>query len=187
MRKGEELWFSPNWRFTEIAWEDREKLIDQFYDRVEGYFFKPAETLDNCEDAFAQGVICVTCIDFLAKYMIGPLQPGQRFKKWLRYSIPDFRDQGTAQYFYRDFRNALVHAGKIDNCGQFNYDIENLVSTKNSVMIVNPRLLLGLIRTVFKKYTEKLKQDWAVFTKFKSILEKEFYKDYQMSLMEVTE
>lgn len=52
----------------DIEWNNQEKIIDAFQDRINGFYFKPASVLNKNKQAFAAGVICITIIDLLTKF-----------------------------------------------------------------------------------------------------------------------
>ena len=184
MRIGDILYFSPEYKFTDLNWDNRGDLTTAFKDRVYGFYLKPAEELGKNNYAFATGVICVTVIDFIARITLGR----DHFKQWLMLNIQQFKDSDPdnstrklADRFYCEFRNGLVHEGRIKNCGQFSYKIEELVSVVDGVMIVNPALLLSNIEQAFKKYIQKIQEDQTTFQSFKTALERDFQKDVELA------
>ena len=138
MRIENEIYFAPGIKFVDIEWDKPEKLLDPFYKRVCCFYLDQAELFvlnineTNRGDtlsgsAFGCGVICSTTIDFLAGIEFFPNQNvADRYKKWLNNRIPQFRDsdpqkpnQLISARFYYEFRNGLVHEGRIKNAGQF--------------------------------------------------------------------
>ena len=67
MKIGEILYFSPNYKFWDFIWDEKENLIDAFKDRVKGFYIQPAEKLSKDKKGFAAGFLCIPTIDFLAK------------------------------------------------------------------------------------------------------------------------
>lgn len=57
MRTKDGLFFSPNYRFFDIGWNNQEKIIDAFQDRINGFYFKPARVLNQNQQAFAAGLV----------------------------------------------------------------------------------------------------------------------------------
>jgi len=176
MRIGEILYFSPKYRFDQINWNDKEKLIEAFRDRVEGFYLNPVKILNTCKHAFAAGVLCVTIIDFLARITINSGTVGQRIRRWLTENIQEF-DETLAQRFYKEFRNGLVHEGRIKKCGQFSYDFEELFHQEDDIMIVNPNLLLEGISASFDAYMDKVQADNSTFELFRQALMRDFQED----------
>jgi len=187
MRVGDILYFSPNYKFSELRWSDKEKLIEAFKDRVEGFYLKPAKKLNEERHGFAAGVLCVATIDFLARIETGLLNAtGRRFKKWLKDNIKEFNENDPldqnitlAYRFYDEFRNGLVHEGRIKNVGQFSYEFDELVRVENSVMIVNPEKLLEKIERSFNRYIEKIRRNESAFQAFKCALIRDFQRDVE--------
>lgn len=189
MRIGDFLYFSPNVKFTELEWNNRELLIRAFIDRVEGFYLKPTEKLDELKKGFATGVLCVTAIDFLARISTAIKEPGKRIVQWLNDNIEQFRKADTenqentlAYRFYKDFRNGLVHEGRIKRAGQFSYDFPNeLLRVVKGIIIVNPHLLLEAINRSFRKYMDKVEREGDAFQGFRSALEEDFREDAELS------
>ena len=179
MRVGDILYFSPKYKFNDLDWDNKEILIKAFRDRVKGFYLEPAKILNKRRHAFGAGVLCVTTIDFLARIMINLEKVGQRIKRWLITNIPSF-DETLAQRFYEDFRNGLVHEGRIKNCGQFSYDSnKELIRIENEIMIVNPNMLLEKIIDSFKHYMNKVENNGFTFQQFRCALIRDFQKDVE--------
>ena len=186
MRINHDLYFSPNFKFTDLDWNNANNLVTAFHDRVYGFYLKPTSLLLEGGHAFAAGVLLVTTIDFLAKIQTGG-KTGSRFEQWLITNIPQFDisdpDNSTrtlAKRFYDEFRNGLVHEGRIKNGGQFSFEIDNLhIVSDNSVMIINPRYLFQSVSDSFKKYETDLSDEF-VFQKFRCSLIESFQKDMEI-------
>ncbi|MCX9009527.1 MAG: hypothetical protein OIN66_00255 [Candidatus Methanoperedens sp.] len=126
----EQLLFTPGLKYSEIKWDNDDALIEAFKDRVKGFYLDPAKCLNDSEKyAFATGVLCVSTIDLLACITIScnSRTVGMRFKQWLKEHITAFDNSDPnsdilADKFYDEFRNGLVHEGRIKNVGQFSYD-----------------------------------------------------------------
>lgn len=188
MRVGEKLYFSPNFRFSALAnvidSDDKVKLIGAFRDRVFGYYLNPAEEADQKKYGFACGVLCVTAIDFIARFVTGKMQKNEthdRIKIWLEGNINEFTNPNPqnptstlADRFYFDFRCGLVHEGRVCNLGQFDYNQSELVSVKQDVMLINPTLLLAGIRRSLEDYLRSIRRDSREFADFKKNLLNDF-------------
>ncbi len=106
-------------------------------------------------------------------------EAGKRFKKWLKDNIKEFDTQDFAHRFYDEFRNGLVHEGRIKNGGQFSYELKELVRVIDSIMIVNPEKLLEKIEKSFEKYIGTVeKEEWA-FQALKCALIRDFQRDIE--------
>lgn len=147
MRIGEILKFSPNYKYLDLDWDKKECMINAFKDRVKGFYIQPAEKLNKDEKGFAAGVLCITTIDFLAKI---DYKERNQIKKWLKDNIDDFKkpdpdfsgNRTLADRFYDEFRDGLIHEGRIKNGGQFSYEYQVIIKLEDEAMIVNPEILL---------------------------------------------
>ena len=117
---------------------------------------------------------------------------GERFEYWVKNNIKQFNKPNTdkpsqtlAYRFYDEFRNGLVHEGRIKNAGQFSYDHNTeLVKTvkvngADSVMIVNPYSLLKAIDRSFRGYINKVKSEEFAFQAFRCALIRDFQRDVE--------
>ena len=191
MRVGDILHFSPNYKFLDLKWDDENILIDAFKDRVKGFYLEPAKQLNEDKKGFATGVLCVTTIDFLARIATGIDKVRERIPKWLKDNIEDFKEvnpdrlgQTLADRFYDEFRNGLVHEGRIKNAGQFlysskKYDFEELVKIEERIMVVNPDRLLNAINTSFEKYMDQVEKNEFAFHQFRCALIRDFQEDIE--------
>jgi len=182
MKIEEELYFSPNFKYIDLNWDDRDNLIRAFRDRVEGYYLEPAKCLNHCKYSFAAGAICLITIDFLARIETGLDKVGKRFRDWVKLYFKDFNDEDIslnnfASRLYEEFRNGLVHEGRIKEASQFSYDFSKLVIIEGLIMIINPKYLFKEIIRSFKKYISKLKTEKSEFDIFKKNLKEDFQND----------
>ncbi|MCZ7392632.1 MAG: hypothetical protein ABOK23_10970 [Candidatus Methanoperedens sp.] len=173
-----ELHFSPKYTFKqiEIALKGNEKstLIDAFKDRICGFYLGPAQKLCQLNKfyAFAAGVLCVSTIDCLAMISISPNRVGDRFTQWTQNNIAELNQYNLASRFYDDFRNGLVHEGRIKNGAQFSYKYTKLVEMLKGAMVVNPDILLKKISKSFEDYIGKVERDDIEYKKLTDYLEK---------------
>jgi len=186
MKIGDKLYFSPKYKFTQLDWDNKKELIEAFKDRVKGFYLNPAKKLNEAKYSFAAGILCITAIDFLARIETGLDRIGKRFEKWLKDNIeefdkqdPDCQSRTLAYRFYDEFRNGLVHEGRIKNAGQFSCEIKELVEVTESVMIVNPEKLLQAIEKTFDKYIGMLEKEGSIFQIFKCALIIDFQRDVE--------
>jgi hypothetical protein len=190
MRISDIVYFSPNHKFIDLKWDNKENLVSAFRDRVEGFYLTPAQQLNDAGQAFASGVICVTAVDFLARIQTGEERVGQRIEEWLVNNLSAFAEpdpqnpqRTLARRFYEEFRNGLVHEGRIKNGGQFSYDYVDLVKTVEPVIIVNPRTLLEGISESFHRYMENVSSDEFTFQSFRCALLDCFGTDVEIARM----
>jgi hypothetical protein len=188
VRIGDVVYFSPNYTFIDLKLDDKENLVSAFIDRVEGFYLAPARQLNEAGHAFASGSMCVATIDFLAKIQTGEEKVGKRIEKWLTDNIPDFADpdpqnpnRTLARRFYEEFRNGLVHEGRIKNAGQFSFDYGNHIELLGPVMIVNPSILLERISEAFAHYMEDVSSDEVTFQILRCSLVLCFRTDMEMA------
>ncbi len=186
MRVGDIVYFSPKYKFSILNWDDKKILIDTFKDRVKGFYIEPAKKLNDNENGFAAGALCVTTIDFLARITIGLDNPGERIERWLRKCITEFnqsdpydRSRTLARRFYKEFRNGLVHEGRIKNCGQFSGNCNKLIHMEKEIMVINPVLLLEAIKTSFEIYMGNVENNTSLFHQFRCALIRDFGDDVE--------
>lgn len=173
LREEEKLHFSPQYIFADIDFNTKDKLLDAFKDRVYGFYLDPAKLLDKKEFGFGCGLLCAATIDFLARMTFPKDNSRERIEKWLKENISEFKGD-LATRFYEDFRCGLVHEGRIKNPGEFSYQFEGIVTRRNGIVIVNPRMLLERIIEVFENYLASLRDDLDVFNCFRNQLMKDF-------------
>jgi hypothetical protein len=182
------VYISPKYKFLNVDWGNKSTLMEIFRDRIEGFYFVPAESLEKNNFAFALGVLCVTTIDSLARIEFGSTKVKKRFEDWLQLHTeefkkldPDNNKQNLAIRFYEEFRNGLVHEGRIKNCGQFNFSIGPLVFVEDGIMVVNPSRLFAKIRDEFYKYIKEIKTNNNSFINFR----KNFFSDFNLEVSKI--
>lgn len=180
MRIRDILFFAPNHRFADLSFENSTNMIEAFKARVEGFYLKPARKLVDEDDTFPGGVICVALIDFIARYSSGNRKVGQRFASWLEDNIAEFKGKDPLKprtlgsRFYEDFRNGLVHEGRIKNLGQFSKDFPELLHLIDGGMIVNPTQLIQRTGEGVSRYCDLVRKDKSEFRMLKRRLEIDF-------------
>jgi hypothetical protein len=183
MRIRDILFFAPNHKFADLSFENPTNLIEAFEARVAGFYLKPAQKLVREDDAFARGLICVALIDFIARYSSGSRKVRERFTSWLEDSIVEFKGkdplkaQTLGSRFYEDFRNGLVHEGRIKNLGQFSCDFDTLLHLIDGGMVVNPTLLIQKTDEGISRYCELVRNDESEFKRLKRQLEIDFREE----------
>lgn len=180
MRINDFLYFSPNYKFEDIDLNDKELLIDAFEDRVKGFYLEPASILNAQKKAFATGILCVTLIDSLSRLHENQNNVGDRMAIWLINNIPEF-NKDLAKNFYKNFRNGLVHEGRIKNGCQFSCETNRLVHQEEEIVVINVDLLLKRIYYVFDLYITQLRNDHDKFRVLKKQIEGDFSKDLKNS------
>ena len=184
MRIGDILYFAPEIKFKDLDFDDTESIVNAFQNRINGYYLAPAVDLANHGHWFGAGVICVAAIDSLARYAYGG---GVRIRivRWLCNNIAEFRntdpsnsDQTLAFRFYEEFRNGLVHEGRIKNGGQFSGDFD-FINIIENVMIINSGHLVDRTSNGLDNYRERLLANNANREQFLARLIEDFKIDLQ--------
>jgi len=182
----EKLLFAPNCKFkqlrTYIISDSRNKIIEAFKDRVNGFYLNQAKKLNEHWDSFIQGAICVICIDFLARIEYNSNRTEERIVNWLTTYINDSFDERLAKRFYKEFRNGLVHEGRIKNGSYFSNDSEKLVNEINDFMGINSQKLIDAISESFNRYIEKLRTDEIEFLNLRRFIIRDFKKELQLDI-----
>jgi hypothetical protein len=152
------LHFSPDIPFKDVDWKG-DRLPGQFRQRIEGFYLEPAECCIRAEHAFAAGLLLVGCIDALARLKYRSTAVGDRFKRLLKETkrIP----ASTHQRFCDEIRNGLVHEARLKNGAQFTLDstVNEIVTERADVLLVNPEPLLTEVRTMLDSYISVLEKD----------------------------
>jgi hypothetical protein len=112
MRVGDILYFAPGVRFRDVDVKGA-GLPDQYRERMMGLYVEPAEACAGRGQAFASGVLLVSCIDALARARFSDPKVGDRIKRFAREELKSFPREALAVRFYHDFRNGLVHEARI--------------------------------------------------------------------------
>jgi len=192
MRKGDKLYFSTEDSFADLNWDNKDALLEAFQDRVREFYIEPIKELNEQKKRpFAVGVLCVVTIDFLARIETSQDGVPKRFEYWVENNIEEFYTpnlniplQEFANRFYKEFRNGLVHEGRIKKAGQFSYNYNVLVkfdkvNGTKPIMIINPKFLQEAISKSFEKYIKKVQNEESIFKKFKSVLMGDFQQDVE--------
>jgi hypothetical protein len=207
MKVDNKIYFAPGLEFRSVDWDDHHALVEHFKARVYAYYIIPAqrmsEWLQNADDdpsillgiAFGSGVICCTTIDFLARIEFNTNAVGNRYTVWLKKYVsemddpnPDNHQQTKAYRFYDEFRNGLVHEGRIKNAGQFSLDpytfdpSSQIFVFVDGAMVVHPFNLLSTIETGLHQFCNELHGEPAKLTAFALNLRDIFQTDIHYSL-----
>ena len=182
MKEGEDVFFAPDYNIKKMYEEvlfNPEELINAFNKRVFSYYIDPARKLP----AFAQGILCCSLIDFLAKLRITDLEQvndyrefynnnfkvnpfrkpakiymGERIVSFLVYDLKIFSLE-EAYWFCEYVRNGLIHEGRV-KCGCYlDTCIESPIEEENGALLFNPNLILKELESWFKVYINTLKKE----------------------------
>ena len=180
MKIGDILYFSPGYRLSQLITAEPLEIIDQIERRIEWFYLGPADLLNKSSNAFSAGILCFAAIDSIARYEVGGYSSA-RFKKWIA-KLPDFGQlTGEEQdLVYDDFRNGLVHEGRIMRAVQFTYEITKAVHIQNGVVFMNPRILIDQIRVALKSYIENTKSDRKKLLILARAIMEDFSEDFKL-------
>ena len=184
---GDYLYFSPEFKFKDIDFDNRLHIITAFTARVEGFYLNAASYLIDQNQYFTAGLICIATIDLLAKMSLNS-RGNARIVEWLEINIPVFRkkDDGgfystLAERFCKEYRNGLVHECRVKNGGQFAEQFDCTLKIINNVMIINPSYLVKDIHKSLIIYTDKLHKNDAIYHRFKRRLKNDYQKDVEFA------
>ncbi len=164
---GKEKNFSPNYNIYQMREEvlpNPNLLCNAFRERVYEYYIKPAKNLS----AFAQGILCSTLIDFLAKILYPELGVGERIRKFLEKKIK--LSQENAKSFYYYVRNGLIHEGRV-KCGCYlDNEIKEAVQIVKGVLKFNPDIILKELEKWLKDYSLKIVRNEETYQKIRDYI-----------------
>ncbi len=161
MKIGDALYFSPQFRFSQLNFDDTNMLVRAFQDRVEGFYLQPAARSLKANDAFAGGLVCCAAVELIAK-VSGKEHPST----WLQRNVAGFgADDKLAGRFWNYFRDGLAHEGRVKSygqfSGQFSLELPAMLTTIGNVLVVNPLLLLEAVQAAFQRYCEQMNSGQA--------------------------
>ncbi len=155
MRIADILYFAPGIKFAELDLSGQ-ILPEQFEKRMKGFYLEPAAAMIRNGHAFACGLLLVSCIDALARLHLST-GVGDRFRSWVKAQLQSFASNDIAHRFYDEFRNGLVHEGRIKNGGQFALDQPETVVIVSRCLSINPKYLADEVNDALHRYVAELK------------------------------
>lgn len=172
MRIEDAIYFSSKYKILDIDFDNKTCVIDAFKSRINDFYIKPAiQLVDN--SFFAAGLLSVCTIDLLARYEFTTSKVGERFINWINthikeFNIEDYNNPGKklSDRFYLDFRNGLVHEGRIKGGSQFSDFFPDLITLEGKIMVINAGLLITAISNSFNCFIEQLTEDIEKYTLF---------------------
>jgi hypothetical protein len=177
MRVGDILYFAPGIRFRDVDVKGA-LLPDQYRARMMGLYVEPAEACAGNGQAFASGVLLVSCIDALARVRFSEPKVGDRIKRFAREELTSFASEARATRFYDDFRNGLVHEARIKEGGQFSLEIGSTVEELGGLMLINPARLAAEVRASVDAYADLLNRDGTARQALADALARDHAKDF---------
>jgi len=183
MRLGDYVFFAPGIKYKDLDFRDDVAIVYAFQQRVGGFYLEPARKLTNDGFWFASGLCCVSTIDLLARYQFEIQEVGKRIKKWFHTSIPGANEKLGIR-FSDEFRNGLVHEGRIKNGGQFvgddislEFDVYEIL---DDCLIIKPAILVDCIKENLDLYCDSLLNNQEDRSSFLNRLEIDFKKEIKI-------
>jgi len=184
-RVDDQLFFSPTIRFVDLNFDDCEGALAAFKDRVLGFYLTPARDLALRNHAFASGLVSATTIEFVAFFLATDENP--TVAKWLSrirpFGEPDpqrKRRWSIAERFEDEFRNGLVHEGRIKGLGQFSPST-TLVHFEPGAMIIDPLKLVEVVAEQVTRDAEVLARNPRSLRSFCDRMKNKFAADVSLA------
>jgi hypothetical protein len=143
MKIGDTLYFSPNHAFRDLDFTKPDQIAQAFQDRVEGFYFAPAERLIASQDAFAAGLVIFAGVEFLAT-----TSSESKPSVWLADNLKI--DPAITAKVWEYCRHGLSHEGRVKGSAQFSFETGAVVIETEGIFIINPGHLLKELRTAFQ-------------------------------------
>ena len=143
MKIGGTLFFSPNHAFRDLDFANHDQIALAFQDRVDGFYFAPAERLIASKDAFAAGLIIFAGVEFLAH-----TSSESESSVWLADNLKI--DAAVTSKIWEYFRHGLSHEGRVKASAQFSFETGAVVVVTDGLFIINPNYLLEGVRAAFR-------------------------------------
>jgi hypothetical protein len=142
MKIGDTLFFSPNYAFRDLDFTNPDQIALAFQDRVDGFYFAPAERLIASKDAFAAGLVIFAGVEFLALTC-----SESEASVWLADNLKI--DAALTSKIWEYFRHGLSHEGRVKASAQFSFETGDLVLETDGIFVINPGHLLEGVRKAF--------------------------------------
>jgi len=174
---GNVTYFAPGVPFEALDLSGKQ-LPDQLLARMEGYYLGPAERCIKVRDAFAAGVLLVTCIDAISRFDFGPNRAerkvGKDFSTFVRIRLPSFRDQNMATLLYKKYRNGLVHEARLKEGCQFSFGLKSTLDISRKFPVVDPSGLLRELRSAVSALVQEMRDSKAFQKELLKYVRREF-------------
>jgi hypothetical protein len=178
MRVKDVIHFSPNYPIQKIEFDNKEILIDAFKDRIQSYYINAADVLNKSNHAFAAGAILLTAIDAISYFTeVGAVST--RIKNFC-YQIPEIAAKTTeyqnefANRVNDEFRNGLIHEGRIKNGSQFSYDYPFLEIISDDCLVMNPEYFQKEVEAYFNLALQKVSTNQSNYLLFRQRFKQTF-------------
>ena len=168
-------------RFDQVDLQGGDALPAQYQQRMAGFYIEPAVVCADLGHAFAAGVLLVTCIDGMARLRYGDGVVRHRFIRLAQEELVSFQGDALAERFYEDFRNGLVHEGRVKNGGQFSLEVDETVKELQGLLLINPARLAVEVREALYQYITLLATDQAQRQALADGLSRDHTRDFIMA------
>lgn len=180
-------YFSPKYEFRKLR-KNPGLILDAFKDRIEGWYFKPIETLlKNPQNDFV--VVAIECmlIDALSGYRYGTKGDTDRetYARFLKESIKC--DDFTAREFYRRFRCGILHETRIKKRSYIARRRIRRIKYEGDRLFLNPVGLYKVLRKYFYEYLESLKRNKELMNNFAKRFDYLFKEEIGVSLFSLVQ
>lgn len=186
MRINDVVYFSPDLRIVDVDFNDRPRILNAIQSRIEEYYLAPARMLNANNMAFAAGVMLLSAIDAIAYYSIPRNKSNSRIEALIsqldgvgRFPNP----QSISSKICLNFRNGLIHEGRVKNGCQFAYNYPELLWQEHDFLILNPALLFQSISEYFEGFMNVLRRDLASYEQFSERLQRQFLNEVEQLKM----
>lgn len=177
MRIEGDIYINPNTKWSKVNTDDIDGLISQYYERIKSYYIAPIHQLFSDKDrlqnyGFAAGVLLFSTIDAVGTFQTKRKGFENKFLEFIKdekeFMILDTADKvRISKIISDDFRNGLIHNGRIKNAYAFSFESGNLFYLTKNTLIINPLNLLGCVERNVDIYFKMLKDNADAKAKFK--------------------
>lgn len=143
MKIGDTLFFSPKYAFRDLDLTKPDHITQAFADRVDGFYFAPADRLIASPDAFAAGLAIFAGVEFLATTSSESEPNG-----WLAENLKI--DASVTSKLGEYWRHGLSHEGRVKASAQFSFETGSVVVETKGIFVINPGHLLEGVRKAFQ-------------------------------------
>ena len=149
------------------------ELCNDFIERIKSFYWEPAAKLlelNPDSNSFAAGVILLTMVDAMSVYSIADISVNnKRYKEFLKTYLS--LTEGQSKLVYDNYRNGLIHEGRIKSSNIFKYDDGELISPTSSGSAINTKQFLLKCEEAIQKFSCDLLTDdvlkWRLVSRLK--------------------
>jgi hypothetical protein len=188
MRIEGDIYFNPNTKWSKINTDQIDDLINQYHERIKGYYLFPVHQLfSNCDhihcNGFAAGVLLLSAIDAVGTFQTKRNGFKNKFIEFIKnddvfINLEEPEKKRISEFMSDEFRNGLIHNGRIKNACEFSFESQNLFYLTERTLVVNPIELFQCVQRNSSKFFDELKTDEAG----KKLFRDEFVRLYRKEL-----